>query len=152
VDLAFIPGQRPARAGRLGSAGQLRGRLPGLRLLADPGARTAPTALRRLLGLTRADILRLLDRPASTTYLVAVTGLAVGTVSTHLRVMLDARLIERRRSGATVLYCRTPIGQEFLDRTASPDSQGTHKAGVGARSAAVPSQGVDCSSKPAPYS
>jgi hypothetical protein len=82
--------------------------------------RAAPSALRRLLGPTRADILRLLDQPASTTHLTAVRCVALGTVGTHLRVLLDACLVERCRSGATVLYYRTPAGQQLVDQTASP--------------------------------
>ena len=80
---------------------------PAAGLLAEPGAYAAPAALQRLLGPTRAGILRRLDQPASTTHLVALTGLALGTVGTHLRILLDACLVERRRSGATVLYYRT---------------------------------------------
>jgi DNA-binding transcriptional ArsR family regulator len=121
AELIFIPGS--VRYGRVAWDLPVSYAViyPASGLLADPGARAAPTALRRLLGSTRADILRLLDRPASTTHLVAVTGLALGTVGAHLRVLLDARLVERRRSGATVLYYRSSIGQQLLDQPASPD-------------------------------
>jgi DNA-binding transcriptional ArsR family regulator len=87
--------------------GKGRGREDDGGQLAEPGAYAAPAALQRLLGPTRAGILRRLDQPASTTHLVALTGLALGTVGTHLRILLDACLVERRRSGATVLYYRT---------------------------------------------
>ena len=43
----------------------------------------------------------------STSQLVAVTGQGLGSVGRHLRVLLDAGLVERRRSGRSVLYSRT---------------------------------------------
>jgi len=90
---------------------------PASGLLTNPGANTAPAALRRLIGPTRADILRLLDPSMSTTQLAAVTGFALGTVGAHLRILLDAGLVERRRSGATVLYYRTHSGHQLVDQT-----------------------------------
>jgi DNA-binding transcriptional ArsR family regulator len=120
ADLVFIPGS--VRDGRVAWDLPVSYAViyPASGLLADPAARAAPDALRRLLGATRADILRLLDQPASTTHLVAATGLALGTVGTHLRVLLDARLVDRRRAGATVLYFRTPGGQQLLDQATVP--------------------------------
>jgi DNA-binding transcriptional ArsR family regulator len=120
ADLVFIPGS--VRDGRVAWDLPVSYAViyPASGLLADPAARAAPAALRRLLGATRADILRLLDQPASTTQLVAATGLALGTVGTHLRVLLDARLVDRHRSGATVLYFRTPGGQQLLDQATVP--------------------------------
>jgi DNA-binding transcriptional ArsR family regulator len=119
AELLFIPGS--VREGRVAWAPPTSYAViyPASGLLANPGLQAAPAALRRLLGPTRADILRLLDRPASTTNLTAITGLALGTVGAHLRVLLDARLIDRRRSGATVLYYRTAGGQQLLDQAAS---------------------------------
>jgi DNA-binding transcriptional ArsR family regulator len=83
-------------------------------MLAAPAAPAAPEPLRRLLGPTRAEILLLIGQPITTTQLAAVTGLAIGTVGDHLRVLLDTGLAERHRSGAHVLYHRTPIGQQLL--------------------------------------
>jgi DNA-binding transcriptional ArsR family regulator len=37
-----------------------------------------------------------------------VTGLAPGTIGNHLRILADARLAERQRSGTHVLYRTTP--------------------------------------------
>ena len=117
AELIFIPSS--VRHGR--TAWDLPARYalvyPASGLLADPGAHAAPAALQRLLGPTRAGILRRLDQPASTTHLVALTGLALGTVGTHLRILLDTHLVERRRSGATVLYYRTPLGEQLLGET-----------------------------------
>lgn len=78
--------------------------------LAEPPAAAAPDALARLLGPLRATVLTLLAAPLSTTQLVALTGAALGSVGGHLRILLDAGLIARRRSGRSVLYYRTPAG------------------------------------------
>ncbi|MBO3744628.1 helix-turn-helix domain-containing protein [Streptosporangiaceae bacterium NEAU-GS5] len=83
-------------------------------LLAEPAAAATPEALRRLLGPARAEILVRLDAPASTTQLVALTGRALGSVGDHLKVLLDARLIRRRRTGRSVLYYRTPLGDRLV--------------------------------------
>jgi DNA-binding transcriptional ArsR family regulator len=76
-----------------------------------------PGSLRRLLGASRADLLVTLDSPTSTTQLVATTGMSLGAVGGHLRVMLDAGLLSRARSGRTVLYQRTPVGEALLGTT-----------------------------------
>ena len=49
--------------------------------------------------------------PKSTTQLVALTGQTLGSVGGHLRVLLDAGLVRRRRSGRSVLYYRTDLGE-----------------------------------------
>ncbi|HEY8471113.1 MAG TPA: helix-turn-helix domain-containing protein [Natronosporangium sp.] len=78
------------------------------------GQRSAPDALRRLIGPARATLLSLLDSPMSTTQLVAVTGFTLGSVGNHLKVLLDAQLVRRRRAGRSVLYFRTPDGDRLL--------------------------------------
>ena len=70
--------------------------------------------LDRLLGANRAALLRLLCQPAGTTNLAATSGLPVGAVGNHLRVLLDAGLVARRRSGREVLYWRTPLGDALI--------------------------------------
>ncbi|GLI02461.1 helix-turn-helix domain-containing protein [Phytohabitans aurantiacus] len=82
-------------------------------LLAEGGT-TAPGALRRLIGPARATLLSLLDNPMSTTQLVSVTGFAIGAVGNHLKIMLDAQLVRRRRAGRSVLYYRTPDGDRLI--------------------------------------
>ncbi|MEJ5946961.1 winged helix-turn-helix domain-containing protein [Pseudokineococcus basanitobsidens] len=89
--------------------------------LAPTSPTTAPTALRDLLGATRADLLTRLDTPASTSQLAAATGLALGTVAHHLRVLNAADLIHRRRAGRDVLYQHTDLGRR-LSRTAEEAS------------------------------
>jgi DNA-binding transcriptional ArsR family regulator len=66
--------------------------------------------LDRLVGANRAALLRLLDQPLGTTHLAASAGLPVGAVGNHLRVLLDAGVVARRRSGREVLYWRTALG------------------------------------------
>ncbi|MFJ5301087.1 ArsR/SmtB family transcription factor [Streptomyces sp. NPDC088350] len=80
-------------------------------VLADRGGRAAPESLGALLGPARAGVLMLLGSPMSTSQLTAVTGQALGSVGRHLRVLLDAGLVERRRAGRAVLYSRTAAGE-----------------------------------------
>ncbi|MGW1020066.1 ArsR/SmtB family transcription factor [Streptomyces niveus] len=92
--------------------------------LADEGARPpVPGPLRTLLGPGRAGVLALLGSPKSTTQLVALTDQGLGSVGRHLRVLLDAGLIARRRSGRSVLYFRTEAG-EVLVRAPGPGAGG----------------------------
>jgi Helix-turn-helix domain len=79
------------------------------------GPEPLPEPLVRLLGRTRARILAALATPRSTSALTAETGLPLGSVGGHLRVLLDAGLLERRRSGREVLYWRSPAGQALVD-------------------------------------
>ncbi|MER7181559.1 winged helix-turn-helix domain-containing protein, partial [Streptomyces hyaluromycini] len=83
--------------------------------LADPSGRAVPAGLEALLGAARAGVLVLLDTPLSTTHLTAVTGQGLGSVGRHLRVLLDAGLVERRRAGRAVLYARTAAGDVLVE-------------------------------------
>jgi DNA-binding transcriptional ArsR family regulator len=76
----------------------------------QPHRPVSGTALDRLLGPSRAAILIALEEPASTTQLVAVLGQSLGGIGDHLAVLRDAGLIGRARSGRSVLYRRTPVG------------------------------------------
>ncbi|GLX48839.1 ArsR family transcriptional regulator [Streptomyces hygroscopicus subsp. hygroscopicus] len=83
----------------------------GIADLLGPVARTpGGEALSRLLGPHRADVLRALDVPATTTQLVAQLGLSLGTVGSHLAVLRDAGLVTRTRTGRAVRYEHTPLG------------------------------------------
>ncbi|PLW71685.1 transcriptional regulator, partial [Streptomyces sp. DJ] len=62
----------------------------------------------------RAAVLCLLGTPMSTTQLVALTGQGLGSVGRHLRVLLDAGLVRRRRAGRSVLYYRTDTGEVLV--------------------------------------
>ncbi|WP_433411381.1 DUF5937 family protein [Microtetraspora malaysiensis] len=72
-------------------------------------------ALSRLVGPRRADVLRALDVPATTTQLVAQLGLSLGTVGSHLAVLRDAGLVTRTRTGRAVRYEHTPLGAALAD-------------------------------------
>jgi DNA-binding transcriptional ArsR family regulator len=85
----------------------------------------APDALRRLIGPARATVLALLDAPMSTSQVVAVTGFALGSVGNHLKVLLDAGLVRRRRSGRSVLYFRTGDGDRLVTLGWRPAAAGT---------------------------
>ena len=84
-----------------------------------PGSRggtvSGASAAARLIGGNRARLLAALADPASTTGLVALTGLPLGSVGRHLRVLLDAGLVQRRRSGREVLYWRTALGDALAE-------------------------------------
>jgi DNA-binding transcriptional ArsR family regulator len=75
--------------------------------------RSSPDGLSRLIGANRAQVLLLLDEPRSTTQLAALTGLPLGAVGNHLRVLLEAATVVRRRSGREVFYWRTSLGDEL---------------------------------------
>ncbi|MFC7217457.1 winged helix-turn-helix domain-containing protein [Streptomyces polyrhachis] len=83
-------------------------------VLAEAGRTAVPAALAALLGPARAAVLELLGTPLSTTQLTALTGQGLGSVGRHLRVLLDARLVARRRSGRSVLYFRTAAGDVLV--------------------------------------
>jgi DNA-binding transcriptional ArsR family regulator len=83
-------------------------------VLAEPEHVPVPEALARLLGPGRANVLALLETAKSTTQLVALTGQKLGSVGRHLKVLLDAGLVNRRRSGRSVLYYRTDAGTTLV--------------------------------------
>ncbi|HEY9366984.1 transcriptional regulator [Streptomyces sp.] len=82
--------------------------------LAEPEAPKVPDALGTLLGAARAGVLVRLESPKSTSQLVALTGQGFGSVGRHLKVLLDARLVRRRRSGRSVLYYWTDAGEALV--------------------------------------
>jgi DNA-binding transcriptional ArsR family regulator len=67
-------------------------------------------ALGRLLGASRAAILLALEEPASTSQLAATLGQSLGGTGDHLAVLREAGLVTGARSGRSVLYRRTPVG------------------------------------------
>lgn len=74
----------------------------------------APDGLARLLGPTRAAVLTALDEPASTTQLVAALHLSVGGVGDHLAALRSAGVVSRARTGRSVLYRRTAVGDALV--------------------------------------
>jgi DNA-binding transcriptional ArsR family regulator len=91
-------------------------------VLAGAGLAPVPAPLAALVGAGRARVLILLDTPKSTTQLVALTGLGLGSAGRHLKVLLGAGLVQRRRAGRSVLYSRTQAGDILA--SAQPASPG----------------------------
>ncbi|MFC4854405.1 ArsR/SmtB family transcription factor [Actinophytocola glycyrrhizae] len=89
----------------------------GTAALWDPGPATPPDALASLLGRSRARLLVSLSDPASTTQLATSLGMATGAVGDHLAVLRNAGLVTRARSGRSVLYRRTPLGDALTGDT-----------------------------------
>jgi DNA-binding transcriptional ArsR family regulator len=83
-------------------------------VLAGTDRTSASETLGTLLGPARAGILVLLGTPKSTTQLVALTGQGLGSVGRHLKVLLDAGLVRRRRAGRSVFYYRTAAGEVLV--------------------------------------
>ncbi|MEG3636176.1 ArsR/SmtB family transcription factor [Micromonospora palythoicola] len=79
-------------------------------LLGPPDPGRPEDALDRLVGRSRAAVLRALALPATTSQLVGQLGMSLGGVGDHLSVLRDAGLITRVRSGRSVRYRRTPLG------------------------------------------
>ncbi|MGW5417708.1 ArsR/SmtB family transcription factor [Actinomadura geliboluensis] len=71
-------------------------------------------ALDRLVGRTRAELLRLLAEPATTTWLSARLRMSLGGIGGHLAVLRESGLVTRDRSGRSVLYRRTAVGDVLV--------------------------------------
>ena len=97
-------------------------------VLAQVSPAPVPDALGALLGPARARVLVLVETPKSTTQLVALTGQRLGSVGRHLKVLLDARLVQRRRAGRSVLYYRTAAGQALLEAAGTRDPGAASRA------------------------
>jgi hypothetical protein len=74
-----------------------------------------PQPLARLIGPTRTQILLHAEHPISTSALAATCQLPLGSVGDHLRVLLDAGLLERRRSSREVLYWWSPTTHALIN-------------------------------------
>jgi DNA-binding transcriptional ArsR family regulator len=74
------------------------------------------TAVELLLGAPRARLLGVLCSPATTTALACRLGVTPSAVSQHLTVLHRGGLVERHRSGRTVLYQTSELGLALLDQ------------------------------------
>ncbi|MFF0388839.1 ArsR/SmtB family transcription factor [Kitasatospora sp. NPDC004615] len=79
-----------------------------------------PAALAALLGRSRARLLVELGAPASTSQLARSLVMAPGAVGDHLAVLLASGLLARTRSGRSVLYRRTALGDALVGGAAGP--------------------------------
>jgi DNA-binding transcriptional ArsR family regulator len=73
-------------------------------------------ALEELLGPARARLLGTLRSPATTSVLALRFGVTPSAVSQHLAVLHRSGLVDRERSGRTVLYQASELGLALLDR------------------------------------
>lgn len=80
-------------------------------------AHTDRDALGSLLGPTRAQILRRLDVPMTTTLIARHLQLTPSNVSQHLTVLREAGLLLSWRTGRDVLYKQTPLAQSLIGTT-----------------------------------
>jgi DNA-binding transcriptional ArsR family regulator len=71
-------------------------------------------AVAELLGTARARLLDMLRSPATTTALARQLGVTPSAVSQHLAALHRGGLIERQRSGRSVLYAATDLGLALL--------------------------------------
>jgi len=67
-----------------------------------------------LLGPSRAALLRALAAPATTSQLVAQLGTSLGSVGGHLAILRKAKLISGTRTGRSVQYLVTPLGDALI--------------------------------------
>lgn len=74
--------------------------------------------LARLIGRTRTTILTELEVPATTTQLAARLGLSIGGTGDHIAALREAGLITGVRTGRSVLYQRTPLGDSLANPSA----------------------------------
>lgn len=92
----------------------------GAAALWETTATGAPDALDRLLGRSRARLLRALALPVTTTQLGVRLRMSLGGVGDHLAVLRSAGLVAGARSGRSVLYRRTPLGDALVGTEALP--------------------------------
>jgi DNA-binding transcriptional ArsR family regulator len=85
----------------------------GVGTLWETGRPQSPEALGALIGRTRAELLAALDAPGTTTGLARRFQLTPGAVSQHLAVLNRNGLVSRSRMDGSVLYWRTPRGDDL---------------------------------------
>jgi DNA-binding transcriptional ArsR family regulator len=81
----------------------------------DSGGARDLAAVEALLGGPRARLLIALRSPATTSALAGRFGVTPGAVSQHLAVLHRGGLVDRQRSGRTVLYQASELGLALLE-------------------------------------
>jgi hypothetical protein len=84
-------------------------------LWGDPKHVSATSGLARLIGAQRASLLASMSGPSTTTELARRMSMTAGGASKHLAVLRDAGLVWSSRSGRSVLYARTALGESLAD-------------------------------------
>jgi DNA-binding transcriptional ArsR family regulator len=95
----------------------------GIAAVPESAPPSAGGPLADLLGRSRALLLVSLAEPASTTQLARSLGLAPGAVGDHLAVLRRAGLLRRARSGRSVLYYRSPLGDTLVTEVAQDSGE-----------------------------
>lgn len=83
-------------------------------LTASAPNRAAEARLALLLGKGRAQVVRALEAPTTTTVLADSLGVAKSTVSEHLTVLCEAGIVWKQRIGGRVFYQLDPAGVALL--------------------------------------
>jgi DNA-binding transcriptional ArsR family regulator len=84
------------------------------RLASETPAHMDDRPLVRLLGRTRAAVLRAVESGGTTTEISRRTETSVASASQHAAVLREAGLISTRRDGGAVQHTLTPLGQAVL--------------------------------------
>ncbi|MCB5179696.1 winged helix-turn-helix domain-containing protein [Streptomyces antimicrobicus] len=79
-----------------------------------PDGATGPQALAKVVGGTRAELLRLLTEARTTTELARRLRVSAPTVSAHAAALRGAGLLSTERAGKAVLHRRTALGSLLL--------------------------------------
>jgi DNA-binding transcriptional ArsR family regulator len=88
----------------------------------ESGAGDTSTALAGVVGRTKAELLRQLESPATTTDLARRLELTTGGVSQHLTALRAAGLVAANRDRQHVLYVRTMLADSLVAASVTPDS------------------------------
>jgi DNA-binding transcriptional ArsR family regulator len=92
----------------------------GIGTLSGLAPRPDGTVLSALLGRPRATLVRMLEEPLPTSELARRLAVTPSAVSQHLQVLHAGGLVTRARDGRSVLYRRSPLGDQLIDGATVP--------------------------------